>query len=112
MSRFTSVVAGLFVLAGAVIACGSQEDAGSDEAAVINLSQAPMSKARLEAILAAHPEVKQLDQLPAPACDIFGICSLFFCRHAPLRSIGSLLRASLGSLVGLYRAVPGRIPVS
>jgi hypothetical protein len=57
---------GLFGLAAALTwACNGPEDTSSDEGALIRQGQPPMSKARLEGILAQSPQIKNLDQLPA-----------------------------------------------
>jgi hypothetical protein len=47
------------------LACGGGDDAESGTSDLISPSAEPMSKARLQAILAQHPEVKNLDPLPA-----------------------------------------------
>jgi hypothetical protein len=56
---------GLVGLAMVAAACAQGEETNSDEAQVIATDQAPMTKGRLESILAANPQATQLDQLPA-----------------------------------------------
>lgn len=61
------LLASLVVFAGAAGACATQtsEEDGSSANAVIDRTTAPMSKARLDAILEAHPDVTTLDGVPA-----------------------------------------------
>lgn len=80
---FASISLALAALSAA--ACGASDDPDVDasEDAVIDRNQTPMSKARLDGILAARPQLKSLDQLPAALPKDFVVN--FTLKHGKLR---------------------------